>query len=453
MEQGGLFKAPISVSALTRNARMFLEQRFPLQWIAGEISNFTRAASGHWYFTLKDPNAQVRCTFFKNRNQWLDWLPRDGMAVEVSALVTLYEARAEFQLNVQEIRLAGHGALYLAFERLKAKLAAEGLFAAERKRPLPALPRCIGIVTSPAAAALRDVVTTLRRRMPMANVILYPTPVQGEGAAQSIAAAIGLASARDECDVLIVCRGGGSLEDLWCYNEEVVARAIAAARVPVISGIGHETDFTIADFVADLRAPTPTGAAELASAQTGELVVRLRQLQRGMNRAQLHNIEKNQQTLDHLTRRLVDPRARIALQRERLRALARMAHRALQESLRSKTKDLRWLAHRRQAAAPDLRARHARCARFGLRAESLVRAALAHSVARTETAQARLETLNPQHVLQRGYAIVLDEDARPVTSAAQLKPKDAVAIHFARGSANARIEAIHDSDEPGRLPI
>lgn len=452
MEQGGLFKTPISVSALTRSARMFLEQRFPLQWIAGEISNFTRAASGHWYFTLKDANAQVRCTFFKSRNQWLDWLPRDGMAVEVSALVTLYEARAEFQLNVQEIRLAGHGALYLAFERLKAKLAAEGLFATERKRPLPALPRCIGIITSPAAAALRDVVTTLRRRMPMASVILYPTPVQGEGAAQSIAAAIALASARDECDVLIVCRGGGSLEDLWCYNEEVVARAIVAARMPVISGIGHETDFTIADFVADLRAPTPTGAAELASAQIGELVARLKESERRMRRAQRYVIEKNQQTLDHLTRRLVDPRTRIASQHEHLQALARRARRALRESLRSKAQDLRWLAHRQHAAAPDLRAWRQRCMQLAMRAESLVRAAFARGTARLETAQARLEILNPEHVLKRGYALVLNENRRPVTDATQMKPGDRIAIRFARGSASARIEATDGGDEPQPVP-
>lgn len=443
MDQGGLFNAPISVSTLTRSARMFLEQRFPLQWIAGEISNFTRAASGHWYFTLKDADAQVRCTFFKSRNQWLDWLPRDGMAVEVSALVTLYEARAEFQLNVHAIRLAGHGALYLAFEQLKTRLAAEGLFATERKRALPALPKCIGIITSPAAAALRDVVTTLRRRMPMASVILYPTPVQGDSAAQRIAAAIELASRRNECDVLIVCRGGGSLEDLWCYNEEIVARAIAAARMPVISGVGHETDFTIADFVADVRAATPTGAAELASAQVGELVARLKNFQRAISRAQLHIIEKNQQTLDQLTRRLVDPRTRIALQRERLQTLARAAQRAMRDLLRHKVRDLQWLGQRQQAAAPATRSRQQRCAQLSLRAGALIQAALARTTARLETAQARLDALNPENVLQRGYAIVLDCAAHPVTDVAQLAPGNAVAIRFAHGHADARIEVLH----------
>ncbi|HTN66510.1 MAG TPA: exodeoxyribonuclease VII large subunit, partial [Burkholderiaceae bacterium] len=257
--------AVLSVSALNQAVARMLERNFPLTWVAGEISNFTRASSGHWYFTLKDNAAQVRAVMFKGRAQYAGFTPREGDRVEVRALITLYAARGEFQLSVEAIRRAGVGDLYEAFIRLKEKLAAEGLFDAERKRALPRLPRVIGIVTSPQAAALRDILTTLQRRAPHVAVILYPTPVQGVGAAEKIRAAIELAAHRAECDVLLVCRGGGGIEDLWSFNDESVARALVACPMPVVCGIGHETDFTIADFAADLRAPTPTAAAEMAA--------------------------------------------------------------------------------------------------------------------------------------------------------------------------------------------
>ncbi|HAN54975.1 MAG TPA: exodeoxyribonuclease VII large subunit, partial [Betaproteobacteria bacterium] len=253
----------LSVAALNRLVRQTLEQRLPLTWVAGEISNLTRASSGHWYFSLKDADAQVRCVMFRNRNQFIDWQPDNGMQVEVRATPTLYEPRGEFQLQVDTLRRAGLGALFEAFEALKLKLGSEGLFNADKKRGLPVFPRCVGIITSPQAAALHDVLTTLQRRMPSLPVVLYPTQVQGRDAAAQIVAALHAAYQRAECDVLIVCRGGGSIEDLWSFNDENVARAIAASPIPVVSAIGHETDFTIADFVADLRAPTPTAAAEL----------------------------------------------------------------------------------------------------------------------------------------------------------------------------------------------
>jgi exodeoxyribonuclease VII large subunit len=239
----------LTVSQLNQAVGRLLERSFPLTWISGEISNFTRAASGHWYFTLKDASAQVRSVMFRGRAQFVDFAPREGDKVEVRAVVSLYAARGDFQLNVEAMRKAGVGNLYEAFLKLKAKLTAEGLFDADRKRELPVFPRQIGIVTSPQAAALRDVITTLRRRAPHLSIVLYPTAVQGEGSAEKIAAAIKTASDRAECDVLIVCRGGGSLEDLWSFNDERVARAIAASTIPVVSGVGHETDFTIADFV------------------------------------------------------------------------------------------------------------------------------------------------------------------------------------------------------------
>ena len=237
----------LTVSELNSTAAKILEHSFPLLWVSGEISNLTKAASGHWYFTLKDNNAQVRSVMFRGKAQSVGFIPKDGDKVEVRAVVTLYTARGEFQLNVEAMRHAGLGSLYEAFLRLKAKLGDEGLFDEERKRNLPVFARTIGIVTSPQAAALRDILTTLSRRAPHVNVILYPTPVQGEDAAGKIASAITLASVRAECDVLLICRGGGSIEDLWSFNEEVVARAIAACSIPTISGVGHETDFTIAD--------------------------------------------------------------------------------------------------------------------------------------------------------------------------------------------------------------
>src|SRR5690606_38492330 len=237
--------AVLTVSALNQAVARMLERSFPLSWISGEISNFTRAASGHWYFTLKDDAAQVRAVMFRGRAQYADFTPREGDRVEVRALVTLYAPRGDYQLNVEAIRRAGVGNLYEAFLQLKEKLAAEGLFDAARKRPLPEFARTIGIITSPQAAALRDVLTTLRRRAPHVRVILYPTPVQGEGTATKIAQAIATASARRECDVLLVCRGGGSIEDLWSFNHEIVARTIVGCDIPVIVGVGHETDFTI----------------------------------------------------------------------------------------------------------------------------------------------------------------------------------------------------------------
>src|SRR6187401_1623414 len=250
-----------SVSRLNKEVRLLLESGLPVLWLEGELSNFAAPASGHWYFSLKDSTAQVRCAMWRQRNTQVRFRPKDGMAVLVRARVGLYEPRGEYQLLVEHLEEAGEGALKREFEKLKAKLAAEGLFAAERKRPLPAVPRCIGVVSSPTGAAIHDILRVLRARFPAARVLLYPTAVQGAAAVPEIVRAIEAASRRNECDVLIVSRGGGSLEDLWCFNDERVARAIAACRVPTVSGIGHEVDVTIADFVADVRAPTPSAAA------------------------------------------------------------------------------------------------------------------------------------------------------------------------------------------------
>ena len=307
----GLFDAPvISVSELNRSVRDLLERRFPLGWIAGEISNFKRYDSGHCYFTLKDAGAQVRCVMFRGRAQYLDWQPKEGMQVEVRALVTLYEPRGDFQLNVETMRRAGLGPLFEQFLRVKEKLEREGLFDVAAKRDIPAFPTTIGVVTSLAAAALRDILTTLKRRNPSIHVIVYPVPVQGNGAAEKIAAMLATASRRNECDVLLLARGGGSIEDLWQFNEEVVARAIRACAIPVVSGIGHETDFTIADFAADLRAPTPTAAAETVSPSRDALFDRLAELVERATRGTLRRLDTEIQRVDGLARRLVHPRGR-----------------------------------------------------------------------------------------------------------------------------------------------
>ncbi|MBY0437483.1 MAG: exodeoxyribonuclease VII large subunit, partial [Burkholderiales bacterium] len=282
----------LTVAELNRAAREAIEQALPSTWVAGEISNFRRYDSGHCYFVLKDAQAQVRCVMFRHRASLLGWQPSDGSEVELRGVPSLYEARGDFQLNVETMRRAGRGALFAAFEKLKAMLSAEGLFDPARKRPLPAFPRTIGIVTSTSAAALRDMLTTLRRRAPGLRVIVYPTLVQGEGAGRQVARAIATAGERAECEVLIVGRGGGSIEDLWSFNEEAVARAIAASPIPTVSAVGHETDFTIADFVADVRAATPTAAAVLVAPDAARLQEQLRSLSRAIGRAQWRLLEQ-----------------------------------------------------------------------------------------------------------------------------------------------------------------
>ena len=411
--------APVlTVTELNRRVRALLENQFEVLWVSGELSNVKRAASGHWYFCLKDPNAQIECAMFRTRAQFLDFRPEDGMRVEVRARVTLYEPRGNYQLVVEEIRKAGLGALYEAFEKLKAKLEAEGLFESARKRPLPAFPRAIGIVTSPAAAALRDVLTTLARRAPMVPVVLYPAPVQGEGAGAQVARAIALANARTDCDVLIVCRGGGSLEDLWAFNEEAVARAIFASRLPVVSGVGHETDFSIADFVADLRAATPTAAATAASPDRAGLLEQLAGVRRRLTRDLRRIVETAGQRLDVASRRLLTPAQRVQHDRERLAQYARRLRRAMPDVA----------AERRQVerAARELASGATRAATERARRIAALRASLGH--------------LDPTRVLGRGYSIVRGRDGHVVRSSAALARGDAIDIRLGEGAATAIIE-------------
>jgi exodeoxyribonuclease VII large subunit len=366
--------------------------------------------------------------------------------VEVRALVTLFEARGEFQLNVETMRRAGLGALYEAFERLKAKLAQEGLFAPERKRPLPLFPRQVGIVTSPQAAALRDVLATLRRRLPTLPVVIYPTQVQGLEAGQQIAAALRVAGERGECDVLILCRGGGSMEDLWAFNEEVVARAIAACPIPVVSGVGHETDFTIADFVADRRAPTPTAAAELVSPSRVDLLARLESLARRLRRGYERRHEARMQQLDSLARRLIHPGERLQAQSLRLADLKKRLAAAARRRLAQETTRTAYLAERLRRSRPDVEAL-LEARRRG--AERLARA-MARRLSYAERELSRLEAhlahLNPQHVLERGYSIVRTMDGSIVRSATQVVSGDLLELIFARGWARAGVHEKGDGE-------
>ncbi|OYY04171.1 MAG: exodeoxyribonuclease VII large subunit, partial [Mehylophilales bacterium 35-46-6] len=360
------------------------------------ISNFTRAASGHWYFSLKDSGAQVRCVMFKGRNSYVDFMPREGDKIEARCTVTLYEARGDFQLTVEFVQRAGLGALFEAFEKLKIKLATEGLFDEANKKSIPKHPKQIGIVTSADAAALRDVLTTLKRRMPNISVIIYPTPVQGKGAAQLIANAINMASHRAECDLLIICRGGGSIEDLWQFNEEVVARAVAQCAIPTISGVGHETDFTICDFVADIRAATPTAAAELAVPSREALLHGLNQLKLQLIRTMQLALNQRAQSLDYIARRLISPAQQVEQQKMQLAQIAYRLGNLVTQQLNSKQQHLLRLGQ-------------------------------------------NLQHLNPQAVLTRGYAFVQNSDGAIINSSIQLKSGDAVKLTLSHGSADAII--------------
>ena len=429
----------LSVAALNRSVRDLLEHRFPLLWVRGEISNFLLARSGHAYFSLKDEDAQVRCVMFRHRGQHLDWAPRDGVRVEVQALVTLYEPRGDFQLNVQAMRKAGMGALFEAFVRLRDRLEKEGLFDPAKKRPLPAFPRRIGIVTSRDAAALRDVLTTLARRNPAIEVVVYPAQVQGEGAAAQLAAAVARAGERRECDVLILARGGGSLEDLWAFNDERLARVIRACPIPVVSGIGHETDFTIADFAADVRAPTPTGAAELASPSRAALLERISACLERLHGRAARDIETRMQVLDHLQRRLVHPGRRLA---ERSEALAQFRLR-LSRAAERRLAEWRWrlaaLAHRRGARLPRPDEQRRATGALAERARAAQVALLARVQTRVEALQANLAHLDPLRVLDRGYSVVRDVAGNIVRSSRVLAVGQDLSITFAQGSAKARV--------------
>ncbi|MGA7595463.1 MAG: exodeoxyribonuclease VII large subunit [Gallionella sp.] len=407
------------IAELNFAIKQLLESNVPLLWVQGEISNLVKAASGHFYFSLKDDQAQVRCVMFRHKNQLLKEPIANGQQVEVLAVATLYEQRGDFQLTVEQMRPAGLGLLYERFERLKQLLEIQGLFSADRKRALPAFPDCVGIITSPQAAALRDVLTTLKKRLPVVPVVLYPAAVQGAGSAEKIAAAIAVANRRAECDVLILCRGGGSIEDLWAFNEEAVARAIAASEIPIVSGVGHETDFTIADFVADERAPTPTAAAQRVVPDRQALLRVLQGQAQHLQRAQRNRLQNAMQAVDYLQRRLVHPA----------------------QQLQRQTLQLDQLLQRMQRATSSRMTDFG--GRFGRMADSLFRSMRAEQLqrsARVDNAAQHLILLDPAKVLARGYSIVQDASGDVVSDAGKLAVGEELRISFAQGWARSEVK-------------
>ncbi|MFZ2629025.1 MAG: exodeoxyribonuclease VII large subunit [Rugosibacter sp.] len=436
-------QAVLSISQLNRLTRQALEREFPLCWVTGEVSNLTRAASGHVYFTLKDVAAQVRCVMFRMRAQLVPWRLENGQQIEARALVSLYEPRGDFQLTVEAVRRAGLGRLFEEFSRLKEKLLREGLFAPERKRPIPRFPRQIGIISSPQAAALHDVLVALGRRAPHLGVILYPTQVQGETAAAGIANAIKQAGQRNECDVLLLVRGGGSIEDLWAFNEEIVARAIAGSGLPIISGVGHETDTTIIDFVADLRAATPTAAAELATQGWHEIKEKVAAFARILHTAMGYRITQEQQRLDHYSLRLTHPATRLRHGRDQLNFLGARLHTGMANQLRQQRMRINALDLRLSHNLPHMEGRQGR---ISLLAQRLKMAMLNLHQQRQNSLDnmaAALAHLNPHSILARGFAIVRADDGKVVSNIKTLHPGASITLELSDGQAIARILATH----------
>ncbi|MGE0582010.1 MAG: exodeoxyribonuclease VII large subunit [Steroidobacteraceae bacterium] len=433
-----------TVSRLNREVRLLLEQGLPGVWVEGEISNLARPSSGHWYFSLKDRDAQIRCAMFRQKNGAVKFQPKDGMAVIARGRVSLYEPRGDFQLIVEHLEEAGLGALQREFERLRDRLKAEGLFDEDRKRPLPAVPRRIGIVTSPTGAAVRDILHVLGRRFAATPVLIFPTPVQGAAAVPGLLAALDLAAQRADCDVLIVARGGGSLEDLWAFNDERVARAIRVMPMPVITGVGHEIDFTIADFVADLRAPTPSAAAQLAVPDGRAWLQTLLQIEQRLLAGGNRVLREAAAALDRLGQRmrLASPTVRVAQAAQRMDELEQRLALAMRAGLLAQRHRVAELAHRLLAATPATRvhAGVASCAALSTRLEHAMRNELARSLHRLDLASRTLDAVSPLATLQRGFAVVTRAtDGALVTDAAALATGDTLVTRLAAGQFRSRV--------------
>ncbi|MEM7502232.1 MAG: exodeoxyribonuclease VII large subunit [Pseudomonadota bacterium] len=444
---------PISVTELNRRAKRLLERGLMGLWIEGEVSNLARPASGHLYFSLKDSGAQVRCAWFRQRQRTRGDQIANGEQVLVYGRVSLYEPRGDYQVIVDRVELAGEGALRRQFERLKRKLSDEGLFDAELKRELPRLPRQIGIVTSPSGAAVRDVISVLGRRFPAVPVVLYPAAVQGAAAAGEIVTALAKATERRECDVLIVGRGGGSLEDLMAFNDEAVARAIHACPIPVISAVGHEVDVTIADFVADCRAPTPSGAAELAVPEQEEWQRALSDSSRRLARSITRHLEENAQTLDWLTRQLAtqSPQRRLEQQRLKLGALHTALRAAAQRDILLRMSRLDGAAARLKRASPDVQLRDLRARMLALnhRLPTAARASIDRHHARLRVAARALNAVSPLATLERGYSVTTDRAGHILSAANQVAQGDSINTRLSEGSVEAKVTKVHADSGPG----
>jgi exodeoxyribonuclease VII large subunit len=443
-------------SRLNHEARILLERGLPALWLEGEISNLSRPSSGHWYFSLKDEAAQLRCAMFRQRNMLTRFSPRDGSHVLVRGRVSLYEQRGDYQFIADYMEEAGEGALRQRFELLKVKLAAEGLFAAEHKRPLPRLPRRIGVITSPTGAAIRDVLHILRRRFCSIPVLLYPVQVQGGVAASQVARTIRRASARAECDVLVLVRGGGSLEDLWAFNEESVARAIYDSAIPVVTGIGHEVDFTIADFVADVRAPTPSGAAELVVPDSSEWLRNVLRIAGRLTTALSRKLKTQQDRAAWLQRRLqqLHPGVELRQRAQRLDDLEQRLIRVVRSELSERRRTLAQLAAELRQHSPALRVANARRRLESASAtiERIAHATMEQQRNRLAIAVRTLDAFSPLATLERGYAIVTDSKGTVIMNAQDVRAGQLIDARLTQGTIRARIERTTSPELDLRLP-
>ncbi|PIE36978.1 MAG: exodeoxyribonuclease VII large subunit [Gammaproteobacteria bacterium] len=438
-----------TVSRLNRDVRGLLEGHFPLLWLEGEVSNFIAHGSGHWYLSLKDERAQVRCAMFRNRNRLLRFKPQNGDKVLVRARISVYEPRGDYQLLLEHMEPAGEGDLQRRFAALKAKLEREGLFDPANKHSLPELQRGglrrIGIITSPSGAAVRDVLSVLQRRYPLSAALIYPVRVQGEQAAGDIASAIALANQRRDCDILLLVRGGGSLEDLWAFNEEPVARAIAASALPIVSGVGHETDFTIADFVADRRAPTPSVAAEMVSPAQRELRARLHKLQGSLHAATAGHISRATTRLHSLHHRLQlqHPRQQLQQQSQRLDELHNRLHNGCRVRLSASRQQLALAEQRLHQHSPkhQLQTSQQQLQRARQALQSAVQARLQAQAQQLALSSRALHAVSPLQTLERGYAIALHgATGKAIKSPHEVKQGDTLNIQLAEGQIDARVE-------------
>ncbi|ROV57559.1 exodeoxyribonuclease VII large subunit [Vibrio ponticus] len=432
-----------TVSRLNAEVRLLLENEMGIVWLVGEISNFSAPVSGHWYFTLKDARAQVKCAMFRGNNRHVSFKPTNGNQVLVKARLSLYEPRGDYQLIIESMQPEGDGRLQQQFEELKMKLAAEGLFAQTSKQPLPEHPKCVGIVTSKTGAALFDILDVLKRRDPSLPVIIYPTMVQGEEAAIQIAQAIGCANSRNECDVLIVGRGGGSLEDLWCFNSEILARTIAASQIPIISAVGHEVDVTIADFVADMRAPTPSAAAELVSRDNSHKAQGLATREQKLFAAMRYYFAEQKQSLRQLEHRLdrQHPNQQLQRQSQQLDDLDARLQRAMQRSIAQHQQKIDRQLHRIQLHSPTKRLsmQQATLARLEQKLLDAMDRKLLKSRHQLALAAEKLDTVSPLATLKRGYSITQTEQGDVVHSAQDVKTGDTLITRLADGELRSTV--------------
>ncbi len=435
-----------TVSRLNQTVRLLLEQEMGQVWISGEISNFTQPSSGHWYFTLKDDTAQVRCAMFRNSNRRVTFRPQHGQQVLVRANITLYEPRGDYQIIVESMQPAGEGLLQQKYEQLKAKLQAEGLFDQQYKQPLPSPAHCVGVITSKTGAALHDILHVLKRRDPSLPVIIYPTAVQGDDAPGQIVRAIELANVRGECDVLIVGRGGGSLEDLWSFNDERVARAIFASRIPVVSAVGHETDVTIADFIADLRAPTPSAAAEIVSRNQLE---RLRQIQHGQQRLEMamdYYIANRTRRFTQLHHRLQQqhPQLRLARQQTVLERLRQRMNFALENKIKQANQRQQRVSQRlsQQNPQPRIYRAQTRIQQLEYRLAENIRARLSAQRERFGNVVTHLEAVSPLSTLARGYSVTTATDGKVLKQTKQVKTGDVLTTRLSDGWVESEVKGV-----------